>query len=341
MNNDTTNSDITGLVDSDAAIQPYLDVVKKDGQSMNLSTLRSLILKILADPETFCGFDDFKSHCGCFATPNGGADVMAGTTSASSNNSLCMANTLDLFSYGTLKDYTKRQSESMMDTNGSSYYLPLTDPSLMKLAQLTVMMCIQKACWNGETRISYSVLADALGYVTDDSEIDMSGGGSTTTSRDSLIRKVEDVLIRCIYSRTLKGKLCQKTRGFGWETESLPVVASRDVNPTTQIPLLLATLQNLGQRLDASSAELAQAGQQVTEGLADADRHWKAVQDSHKHAKAEIKNRGGGMSSRLGTGGPGGAQRYDSSGSARSTAVRSSKRSRPGVAFTNESGFRM
>lgn len=330
---DATNSDTTGLIDSDAAMQPYLDIVKKDGDSMSLSTLRSLILKILADSETFCGFDEFKSHCGSFASSS------AETGTAAAANSVSMANTLDLFSYGTLKDFTTRQSESM-GTN-SSYYLPLTDPAMMKLAQLTVMTCVQTACWDGETRISYSVLADALGYGTNDSMNDISGGSA---SPDSWIRKVEDVLIRCLYSKALKGKLCQKTRSFGWETESLPIVVSRDVDPTTQIPVLLSALQVLGQRLDASGAELSHLGGQVTRGLEEADKYWKAVQENRKSAKADT-NRGGGVPSRhffgTGGGGPGGSQRYESGGSSRSTPSRSSKRSRPGVGFTNESGFRM
>lgn len=332
---DSAISDTTGLVDCDEAMQPYLDIAKNDGGNMNLSTLRSLILKILADPEIFCGFDEFKGHCSF-------SDRDAETVASSAL--FALANTLDLFSYGTLRDFANKRSET--SSNKSEFYLPLNDPAVAKLAQLTVMTCVQNACWQGETRLSYSVLADALGYVTSDGN-DGIECDSTTPSTDSWIRNVEDVLIRCLYSKALKGKLCQKSRSFGWETESLPVVVSRDVDPTTQIPLLLSALQDLGQRLEASGAELAQAEGQVTQRLEEADQYWKAVQDKRKTAQAE-STRGAGMPSRYfgsgsgqGGGGPGGTHWHDSSGANRATAARSSKRSRPGVGFTSDLGFRM
>jgi len=186
------------------------------------------------------------------------------------NASRSLFNTLDLFSFGTLKDYQK-QGESTGQPN--EYYLPLNEPALSKLRQLAVLTCVQKACFDGKTRISYDDVSEALGMTTDTMQDGKSSSNATTTT---IIRDVEDVLIQCLYANVLKGKLCQKTSSFGWQGENLPVVSSRDIPPTL-IPNLLSELQGLGQRLEESGIEVTQAQEQVTKGLEDAAMHWKTV----------------------------------------------------------------
>mmetsp|Transcript_3249 Transcript_3249/g.3449 ORF Transcript_3249/g.3449 Transcript_3249/m.3449 type:complete len:343 (-) Transcript_3249:393-1421(-) len=253
----------TGLLDSDTVMQSYLDILK-DGSSskMNISTVRSLALKAISHPQIFCGFDEFKICCSQLISPQEQSNVP--------NASRSLFNTLDLFSFGTLKDYQK-QGESTGEPN--EYYLPLNEPALAKLRQLAVLTCVQKACFDGKTRISYDDVSEALGVTTDPMQ---DGKSSSNTNTITAIRDVEDVLIQCLYANVLKGKLCQKTSSFGWQGENLPVVSSRDIPPTL-IPNLLSELQGLSQRLEENGIEVTQAQEQVTKGLVDAAMHWKKV----------------------------------------------------------------
>ncbi len=286
-----------GLLDSKTALQPFLEIMSDSSSSSNLSTVRSLALKILSHPQIFCGFDEFKSRCRL-------------------EDASSLMNTLDLFSFGTLKDYYTQSNDN------KDYYLPLNEPALAKLSQLTVLTCIQEACMQGETSISYDSLAEALG---------------STAMQDEPIRDTEDVLIRCVYSNVLRGKLCQKTKSFGWTGETLPVVLSRDV-ASTSLPGLLSALEGLGQRLLESQASVADAQEQVTDNLSKTAEYWtSSLQDQKKY----VDDKGSGMR----FGGDRQIPGSSSSGSASASIDlrRSSKRSRGGMAgsfLADTSGYR-
>lgn len=320
-------------------LRPFLDILQQDvnNQKISMATARPIVLKVLAHPEIFCGFDQVKSLCVPFLADTGGA----------ASSSLSVSNTLDLFSFGCLKDYT-----SMVATN-SDYYLALNDPALTKLGQLTVMTCIQDACDRGEMNISYTALAESLGCGdrSGDDDADATiGGCANGNPRDEAtwIRNVEDVLIRCVYADVLRGKLCQKSRNFSWEGQPLPVVCPRDVAPK-QIPQLLASLRGLTERLEASGTQLLEAEGKVLEGLKEDDRFWKAVQDRREKARFEGTTKsfamGGpaGHSRLFGAGGgpSGGAGQWNEGGMGprRSSGPRSSKRSRG--ASVMDTAFRM
>ncbi|KAL3911057.1 MAG: hypothetical protein SGARI_001826 [Bacillariaceae sp.] len=259
MKSNTNN----GLLDGGAAMQPFLHILKDD-QSLNVSTLRSLVVKVLADPKIFGGFDQFKAACLSSNLLGSGA---IGTT---------ISNTLDLFSYGSLQDYTLKEQES------SEYYLPLNKTALSKLGQLTVMTSIQDACFHGAVGISYSTVGESLGWITP----------NQAPANDDWIRKVEDLLIQCLYAKVLKGKLCQKTRSFGWESESLPVVSARDV-PPQQLPDLLAVLKGLEQRLETGGKDALQAQSQVAQNLTDANKLISSMKEKQKQAQSDSMKMGG------------------------------------------------
>ena len=326
---------IEGLLDTDASMRPFLDTLKDGTTSkMNLSTVRSLALKTFSHPQIFCGFDQFKSCCLPLLLPQEekNSDSAAGGPHSS------LFNTLDLFSFGTLMDYNARENV------GKDYFLPLNDQALGKLGQLTVLSCIQDACFNGKTSVSYDSLAKPLGLTGN-------------------IRAVEDVLIRCLYANVLKGKLCQKSRSFSWQGESLPVVLSRDV-PSSRISDLIAALQSLGQRLEESQNDLAGTQHEVAQDLKETTDYWKFVHSQRKALLEESSSKGGGskgpvgggegpptVASRLFDAGrqrPGGRTGHGSIGgsdASRSSNVgRSSKRSRGGLAgkfVTDAAGYRM
>jgi hypothetical protein len=310
-----------GLLDTENAIQPFLDILKDD-RSLNVSTLRSLVVKVLAHPEIFCGFDQFKADCSS-------ANLLCGGTIG-----MTIANTLDLFSYGTLKDHAFKHQEQ-----SSEYYLPLNETALSKLGQLTILSCIQDACFHGAVRISYSALAEALGWITP----------NQAPTDDGWVRNVEDLLIRCLYAKVLKGKLCQKTRSFGWESESLPVVA-RDV-PPQQLQDLLAALKGLQQRLETSEKDASHAQSQVTQYLVEANKLKNWIKEKQNSAQREsIKTSGpsrmsqkgfafGGSGGYFGAGDEGGNEPLHRP--TRSGTSRSSKRSRGGGSFATDNAFRM
>mmetsp|Transcript_18378 Transcript_18378/g.42179 ORF Transcript_18378/g.42179 Transcript_18378/m.42179 type:complete len:319 (+) Transcript_18378:122-1078(+) len=310
------NDVATGLLDSDAAMRPFLDILKSK-ERMDLSTMRCLALQTIAHPEIFSGFDEFKSLCSQLLSPDAGG----GRHSS-------IFNTLDLFSFGTLNDYSSHHQ-----ANGE-YYLPMNEHHLAKLGQLTLLSCIQEACLNGKTSISYDSLSSATGKKTDD-------------------RAIEEVLIACLYSNLLKGRLCQKTRSFCWQGESLPVVLSRDV-PPAQISNLLSALRGLEQRLEESRIDVVGAQKEVAQGLEGTVAYWKFI---HLKKSVDLKDSlfkegmgGIGPPSpasprmdirRQETGGvafPGG-----SDASQNSSLRRSSKRSRGGMAtklVTDSTGYR-
>jgi COP9 signalosome complex subunit 7 len=123
------DEDPHALLDTDAAIQPYLDVLKGVNDA---GIVRAMILKALSDPQVFCGFDQIQVACGNHLDDR--ATV-----------------TLELFSFGTFGDY-------MSDT---SKFLPLNDTQIFKLRQLTILSCVQQAL-KVSSSISYSVLEQAL-----------------------------------------------------------------------------------------------------------------------------------------------------------------------------------
>jgi hypothetical protein len=292
-----------GLLHAEAAMQPFLDLLKED-VSLNISTVRSLVVKVLSHPEIFCGFDQFKAAA---------RSALQGDATIS--------NTLDLFSFGTLNDFLQKQQQA------PDFYLPLNESAQAKLSQLTVLTSIQDACFHGKLRISYSSLAEALGWINP----------GQTPPDDSWIRNVEDVLIRCVYASALKGKLCQKSRSFGWEHETLPVVCARDVSPNS-LPQLLAAIQGLGERLESSEKEVVQAQGYVTQGLTEASSFKNSIKTKETEALAESSSGKGrqGLGHALGFNFGGG-----SGGPAGRSARASNKRSRGGGSFANESAFRM
>jgi hypothetical protein len=308
-----TDSTTNGLLDTDVAILPVLEILMKDG-SLNVSTVRSMVLKSLAHPEIFCGFDQLRS-----------------LAKSAIQEDAAIGLTLDLFSYGTLKDFTQKQQQQQ----ATEVYLPLNESAITKLGQLTVLSSIQDACFQGQTRISYSSLAESLGWIT-----------VGQLCNDSWTRNVEDVLIRCIYAKALKGKLCQKSRSFGWENESLPVVCSRDVPPHS-IAQLLATLKGLGRRLEMSEKEVSQAQDHVIEGLTEAANCLNLIQKKQQAAESSSnKVRLGGFGGKSSFppfkfGGGGSPNNNNNARAAAGRSARSSnKRSRGGGSFANENAFR-
>lgn len=217
--------------------------------------------------------------------------------------------TLDLFSYGVYLDFVQNPGR----------FLPLGDNQISKLRQLSVLSSAQEACKQGISILYYEPLAKALGLEPDNR------------------RAIEQVIISCIYDRILNGKLAQKSQQFHL---AVPPCCSRDVR-VSQIPDLLASLEALDRRLNASNQELEKAHTFVHSSLEQNEVYWKSVQEQAKRAQSQAPVQGSGVGgsgtirNSLAAGwpaDPGGAVR-------RSSASRQSKRSRGGMGSFTEPNF--
>eukprot|EP00529_Nitzschia_sp_RCC80_P026557 CAMPEP_0113446102 /NCGR_PEP_ID=MMETSP0014_2-20120614/3529_1 /TAXON_ID=2857 /ORGANISM="Nitzschia sp." /LENGTH=281 /DNA_ID=CAMNT_0000337175 /DNA_START=126 /DNA_END=971 /DNA_ORIENTATION=- /assembly_acc=CAM_ASM_000159 len=273
-----------------------------------MATARPIIMKIVGHRNIFCGYDQAKSII--IASINGAPDTTNGVVELS---------TLDLFSYGTIKDYTANPT----------MYMTLNDQAVTKLAQLTVMSCIQDSSSKGKMSISYQELAQALGWDNNNNNITGDNGDGSNNNND---RRVVDVLIQCVYADVLRGKLCQKTKTFSWAGQPLPVVLSRDV-PQQQISNLLTSLRGLEGRLAESVDGLKKNERVVLKKLEDDAKYWNVIEERRNKAQADGEAKsmmdlaggfrggpGGGMMGGGGTGGGGGGRHAG--------GPRSSKRSR-------------
>ena len=262
------DEDIYALMDTDAAVKPYLNVLT--GVS-DAGTVRTMVLKSLSDPQMFCGYDQIQAACGSHLDDKTRA-------------------TLELFSFGTYADY-------VADT---SKFLPLNDTHIFKLRQLTILSCVHQALGTSSS-ITYEVLEQALQC------------------------PLEPVIIPCLYSQILNGKLCQKTKRFLWTV--VPPCISRDV-PLSNLDNMLATLTGLQQRLQLAQGDLNSATTVVSENLEKNSTYMKSIKERTKKAQAQAKSsggvRGGPIFGAGPDGGPGAASR-------RSSASRQSKRSRGGL----------
>lgn len=202
-------------------LKPLLEAIEsaKDG---NIMTIRSLVLKVLSEPNLFAGYDQIKAALAP-ALEKGGPEGEK------------LAKTLDLFSYGNYNDYSQ----------DGSPFLSLTDSQIFKLRQLTVISTVQSFALQKIRVIPYQEFQQALGLETG--------------------RKVEEVLISCIYAGVMGARLCQKTNAL--KIDPTHVLQSRDV-PPQQVPVMIQQLQTMRQAIAQSQ---------------------KTAQDSHQAVKRELK----------------------------------------------------
>uniref|UniRef100_A0A7S1D9A6 PCI domain-containing protein n=1 Tax=Cyclophora tenuis TaxID=216820 RepID=A0A7S1D9A6_CYCTE len=117
---------LLSLFGTDEALKPMIQMAA-DCASSNISTIRTLVMKVLTDPKIHCGFDQIK-------------DKLKEPLASGSEGEIMMR-TLDLFSYGNYKDYVNAES---------GYFLTLTEAQVFKLRQLSILSLVQKSCLEEE-----------------------------------------------------------------------------------------------------------------------------------------------------------------------------------------------
>lgn len=289
---------LQSMADGDAALQPYLQAAHES--SANAATLRALVVKVLSDPEIFAGYDEIKAAATALPNAPDGEKLLR---------------TLDLFSYGTYKDYV----DAAPDT-----YLTLTEAQVWKLRQLSVLTLVQQVCQQKALRLSYETVQRAL-QLPDH-------------------RTTEQILVSCIYARVVTGQLCQKTQCLllgGSAVAGGSPVRPRDV-PLAQVTTMLETIRAFQQRLMETSQDLSSKSHQVQSHVDLHHRFVKTALEHKKKAEESLGNNAGGSSSGLLTGqsratlegGSGDAMDLSGSSSARggqsSNSARRQKRSRGG-----------
>lgn len=262
-------------------IKQYIDLLQS---SADASYVRTIILKALSDPHVFTGFSELRSLPSVQKLDN--AAVGAPTTAGTSQNSLL--NTLDLFSYGTYRDYS---------TSAEDTYVKLNNSQLLKLKALSVISVIHQHCEknNGKTNVKngkdetaesqrtkrrnqrlqkkreekedmdvveekedemalsnilcsvipYSILQSEVGLASSTSKNDDSNGGSNSNKNFEKIRKLEDLLIHCIYSNILPSgtKLDQKNMRLVMKLSPTSGSSSASLAPSSSAQTTSSTSQ--------------------------------------------------------------------------------------------------
>jgi hypothetical protein len=235
--------DCAPLLESDAALKPFLQA-GQESSSASFSTLAALVAKVLSHADIFAGYDQLKAvllEPIQRTAPNGdkGEEILR---------------TLDLFSHGTYADYV---------AGGGTKFMTLSDSQVFKLRQLTVLSLVQAACLQKLDYLDYSTVEQAI----------VLESSSVAASSVEKLRAVETILISCMYSGAVSGRLCQKTQSLRFTTGRF---ASRDV-PVAAAPDLLATVRQLQSRLQQAQQYLGVADVQVQESLAQDEQYWARV----------------------------------------------------------------
>jgi hypothetical protein len=176
--------DCAPLLESDAALKPFLQA-GQESSSASFSTLAALVAKVLSHADIFAGYDQLKAvllEPIQRTAPNGdkGEEILR---------------TLDLFSHGTYADYV---------AGGGTKFMTLSDSQVFKLRQLTVLSLVQAACLQKLDYLDYSTVEQAI----------VLESSSVAASSVEKLRAVETILISCMYSGAVSGRLCQKTQSL-------------------------------------------------------------------------------------------------------------------------------
>lgn len=228
-------------------------------------------------------------------------------------------NTLDLFSYGSYLDY----EEGLLNK-----YIKLTDVQLMKLKLLTVVTIVQQTLDSmkggekgGEKGKETNIVQSSRMRRSRRHQV----GATVTTTKETTnskncgvvqyselhkalgteddIRKLEDILIKCIYSNLLPSgtKLDQKnmclvvkhslhTSSSSSAAESQNVLC-RDVNLTHDVPDMISKLEMMYSRGENVKNHLKKSLNGLNQGIVDDVEQWKKIEETIRLTKEKVKEK--------------------------------------------------
>ena len=243
-NNHSSKTDESLLYQDEAAfLMPFVDAAEQS-KSSNIATIRSIVMKLLSEPNIFCGYDQVKA-------------ILQPGIDAGGSEGAKLSQSLDLFSYGTFSDYQKDPSQ----------YLDLTGAQLVKLRQLSALSVVQHACTHvlpqrkdGLAMIPYKAFEEAL--LLNDNP-----------------REVEDILVSCLYAGVFRGKLCQESRSL--HLSARHPIRPRDV-PISQISEMMSQIQKIQSSLQTAKQGLDAKNHQVAGEAQAMSAFWSQVEERRK-----------------------------------------------------------
>ena len=304
-NNSSSSSKGNAPVASNPMDQ-YLCALPPATSGAAASSVRAIIHQALTNPKVLAGFSELRSHPSVVAAFGGDDPALR---------------TLDLLAKGTYGAYSKAAPGT---------YLTLTDGQTAKLRQLTVVTVAQNvaaevaasggatkskskkkggakkkkggagssaaaAAARGATSVSYDILRAELGLTTSSSADE---GGS--------VRDLEDILISCLYSGLISGRLDQRSMSLWLEPSAdhpgQPPVAARDVH-LSDVPRMIADLERFQKRSLNVLAALEGAANAAREGREADAKFVQSNEAGAREVRKRVENQYGGG---LGMGGFGG-----------------------------------
>ena len=223
---------------------------------------------------------------------------------STSNAGTSWGNTLDLFSYGTLSDYTSASE---------GWYIDLSDSQLWKLKALTVLTVVQASLQNtpktappkrrtqrnrsSESKASPSpAQCGVVPYTSLYTALNIE-----RTEDGSDVRDLEKLLIHCLYSNLLpngtqldQASMCLivKLSPDGGDLHNFPMC--RDVNVDSELGALISTLEKFYNSGENVKTILHQATKSHLESVGSDGNgnRWPAVEKEMKAVREDIETSG-------------------------------------------------
>ena len=271
-------------------IQQYISLLQS---SRDNGSTNALVLKALSDPAVYSGFAEIRA--------------LPAVQQLNSSGKSLTNNTLDLFSYGTYRDYS---------TAAEGTYAGLTDKQLAKLKALTVVSVVHQNCdprQNGTGSIigsspqsrrskrrsqqqqdgSASTTAASCGivpYSALQAEL-----GLSNSQNSAEIRQLEDLLIHCIYSNLLPSgtkldqkNMCLVVKLSQSSSQDSSRVLCRDVNLEKDLPDMIEKLEVFYKHGKEVKAKLEQSLNQLQKDAHAESEEWNQIDLQMQLAKAEV-----------------------------------------------------
>uniref|UniRef100_A0A7S2ULA8 PCI domain-containing protein n=1 Tax=Attheya septentrionalis TaxID=420275 RepID=A0A7S2ULA8_9STRA len=279
---------------SSSSSDPMAQFLQLASTASSPAILRSMVHRALSHPRIHAGFAELKEAC-TGKSPN--ADLI---------------HTLDLFSYGTYRDYrhppitVTTDTDTDTDTDTEPYYMDLNEAQLQKLKRLTVVTIVRDAMTStsssGNPVASTKQRPGVVPYATFRDALEIEGDEKETLSG------VEEMLMACVYSHWIHGKLDQRTMQFvvmpSVEDLDGGLTVSRDVILPRDLDRMISTLQAFSNHSKQVLQNLETVSLQSKQGRREDVIFWNQVQakvDKAKTRAAESSSSAWGASNSLQT----------------------------------------
>ena len=268
-------------------IDEFLELSKTN----DLGSLRIVIQRALSHPSVFAGFSEL------LVTPS----IHALSTSNDADQ-LALYHTLELFAYGTMKDYCSAPPGTYIKLS------PTQETKLRQLSFVSLAQTLDPTTGTRPARLHYSAIYPAIYPDSTTSLPNTSISNSIQNSSPSLphpYRVLEDLIISCIYSNIITGKLDQRSQSFCLSKSSKSFSSSngngnhfsRDV-ALSSLPHLITQLEQWrNQSNQVLAVQLEHAIQSNQSFRTTEKQHWKNVHDKMEEVRLKLHGGGGNTTS--------------------------------------------